>query len=373
VSLYLGRVSDLLSRRALNRATLERQLLLGRSRLSIPDVLSRVVGMQAQNPNPPYYGLWTRIEGFTAHQLATLVTKREVVRLSLMRSTIHLVTADDCLLLRPLLQAVHERGMLGAYGKQIDGLDPAQVNAAGRELVEAEPMTFAVLGERLGRQFPDRDAHALAMVVRALAPLVQVPPRGLWGSSGQAAHTTAESWLGRPLRTDATLDELFLRYLAGFGPASVRDVQTWSGLTRLGEVANRLRPKLRAFRDESGVELFDLPDAPRPGEQAAAPVRFVAEFENMLLSYADRTRIIAEEHRKKIFTVNGLVPGTFLLDGFAAGTWKVAATRKAASLTLRPFGKVTKKDAAALEREGARLLQFAAPGVPHETVFGQVW
>ncbi|GIH04125.1 hypothetical protein Rhe02_21920 [Rhizocola hellebori] len=364
---------DLLSTRALNRATLERQLLLSRAGLSIAQVLTRVVGMQAQNPNPPYYGLWARIEGFTADQLAAQVTARQVVRLSLMRGTIHLVTADDCLLLRPLLQPVHERGMLAAYGKQLDGLDPAQVNTAGRRLLEDQPMTFAVLGEALSRTFPGRDPHALAMVVRTLSPLVQVPPRGLWGFSGQAAHTTAESWLGRPLRTDAGLDELFLRYLAGFGPASVRDVQAWSGLTRLGEVATRLRPKLRVFRDEAGVELFDLPDSPRPGEQTGAAVRFVAEFENMLLSYADRTRIIAEEHRKKIFTVNGLVPGTFLLDGFAAGTWKVAATRKAASLTLRPFAKVTKKDAAALEREGARLLQFAAPGVPHDIAFGTPW
>ncbi len=366
-------MSDLLSRRALNRATLDRQLLLGRTDLSIAQVLTRVVGMQAQNPNPPYYGLWARIEGFTTGQLADLVTKREVVRLSLMRCTIHLVTADDCLLLRPLLQPVHQRAILTAYGKMIDGLDPVRVNAVGRQLLESEPMTFAVLGERLAEHFPERDGHALAMVVRSLSPLVQVPPRGLWGFSGQAAHTTAESWLGRPLRTGASLDELFLRYLAGFGPASVKDVQTWSGLTRLGEVATRLRPKLRTFRDEHGAELFDLPDAPRPGEQAAAPVRFVAEFENMLLSYADRTRIIAEEHRKKIFTVNGLVPGTFLLDGFAAGTWKVAATRKAASLTLRPFGKLTKKDTAALQREGAHLLQFAAPGLPHDIVFADPW
>ena len=151
-------MSDLLSRRALNRATLGRQLLLGRSDLTIAQVLTRVVGMQAQNPNPPYYGLWARIEGFTTDQLAALVTRREVVRLSLMRSTIHLVTADDCLLLRPLLQPVHERGMLTTYGKMIDGLDPARINMVGRELLESSPMTFAVLGERLAAHFPGRDA-----------------------------------------------------------------------------------------------------------------------------------------------------------------------------------------------------------------------
>ncbi len=366
-------MSDRLGPRALNRATLDRQLLLARSTLSIPQALHAVAGMQAQAPNPPYYGLWTRLERFTADQLSALVTAREVVRLSLMRCTIHLVTADDGLLLRPLLQPVHDRGLQASYAKQLAGLDLAKVTAVGRQLLERTPMTFAALGTELAQHFPGHDGHALAMTLRNLAPLVQVPPRGLWGASGQATHTTAESWLGRPQRRDATVDELVRRYLAAYGPASVRDVQVWSGLTKLGEVAARLRPALRVFRDDNGVELFDLPDSPRPAPEVAAPVRFLAEFDNMLLSYADRTRIITEENRKKIFTVNGLVPGTFLLDGFAAGTWKVAATRHAATLTLRPFGKLSKKDSSALQREGLALLAFAAPGVPHDVAFGEPW
>ncbi|HCT77363.1 MAG TPA: hypothetical protein DGG94_20575 [Micromonosporaceae bacterium] len=358
-------MGDLLSRRAINRATLDRQLLLRRSQLSISEVLERVVGMQAQAPNPPYYGLWTRLEDFTTDQLAALVNSREVVRIALMRSTIHLVTAGDCLMLRPLMQPVHERGLQTGYGKAIADIDPASLVVAGRELVEKQPMTFATLGAELAARWPGRDRHALAMAVRTWAPLVGVPPRGLWGSSGQAAHTTAESWLGRPLRTDATLDEMFIRYLAGFGPASVKDVQVWSGLTRLKEIADRLRPSLKVFSDENGVELFDLPTSPRPAPEVVAPVRFMAEFENMLLSYADRGRIISEEHRKRIFTPNGLIPGTFLVDGFVAGTWK----RAAATLTIAPFAKLSKKDTAALQAEGGRLLDFAAAGAAHEIVF----
>lgn len=364
-------MGDLLSRRAINRATLDRQLLLRRSRLSIGEVLERVVGMQAQAPNPPYYGLWTRLADFTTDQLAELVNRREVVRIALMRSTIHLVTADDCLMLRPLIQPVHERGLQTGYGKAIADIDPASLVAAGRELVEKQPMTFATLGAELAARWPGRDTHALAMAVRTWAPLVGVPPRGLWGSSGQAAHTTAESWLARPLRTDATLDEMFIRYLAGFGPASVKDVQVWSGLTRLKEVADRLRSSLKVFRDENGVELFDLPTSSFVDEDEQAPVRFMAEFENMLLSYADRSRIISEEHRKRIFTPNGLIPGTFLVDGFVAGTWKIASKKASATLNIAPFAKLSKKDTAAVQAEGARLLDFAAAGAAHEIVFLQ--
>ncbi len=361
--------ADVLTRRELNRATLERQLLLRRWGMPVSEALERVVGMQAQAPNPPYFGLWARLEGFHQDDLIKLVQQREAVRVSLMRGTIHLVTAADCLLLRPLVQGMHERGFASGYRKYCAGLDVAAVAAAGRELVEAEPMTFAALGELLEQRFPGRDRHMLGTVVRTWSALVQVPPRGLWGFSGPAAHTTAERWLGRPLRTDGTTAELILRYLAGFGPASVKDVQAWSGVTRLKEAMEQLRPRLRVFRDEQGVELFDLPDAPRPSGDVAAPARFVAEFENMLLSYADRTRIISEEHRRRIFTPNGLIPATFLVDGFVAGTWRLERAKDASVLQVAPFGKLSRADRAALRAEGARLLAFAAPETAHEVRF----
>jgi hypothetical protein len=354
-------VGDQLTVRALNRATLERQLLLRRGTMGVEAALTRLVGMQAQAQNPPYYGLWSRLERFTQADLSDLVVGRGVVRIALMRSTIHLVTADDALMLKPVLQPMLDRSIQG-YARQLAGVDRAELVAEGVSLVEAEPLTFKALGERLADKF-GADPHALAMGMRNWAGLVQVPPRGLWGVGGQAAHTTLEKWLGRPLRTKATVDELFLRYLAGFGPATVKDVQTWSGLVRLNEVAGRLKRKLRSF--DGGY--LDLPDAPRPGEDTPAPVRYLGDFENMLLSYADRTRILPEEHRKTLFSrPNGIVPGTFTVDGFVAGEWKIATTKKTAALTLLPYGKLSKKDRQALEKEGMALLDFAAPGLEQE-------
>ena len=360
-------MTDVLTPRELNRATLERQFLLRRTDIPVSDVLTRVVGMQAQAPNPPYYGLWARLSSFHPDDLIKLVTGREVVRLSLMRGTIHLVNADDALPLRAVLQKTHERRFLTAHAKRIEGLEVQAVLAAAVEILEAEPLTFSVLGKRLADRFPGFDEQTLSSLARMLAPLVQVPPRGLWGYSGQATHTTARAWLGRdaPTATETAAEDaaedMVLRYLAGFGPASVADAQVWSGLTRLKEVFERLRPRLRTFRDVNGVELFDLPDSPRPGGDLDAPARIVAEFENLLLSYADRSRIISEDHRKRIFTPNALIPGTFLINGVVAGTWKLTATKKTALLELTRFGKVSKRDLAALEAEGARLLAFAAP------------
>ncbi|HEU0077066.1 MAG TPA: winged helix DNA-binding domain-containing protein [Longimicrobiaceae bacterium] len=320
--------------------------------------------MQAQAPDPPYVGLWARLEGFRPEDLARLVEERAVVRIALMRSTIHLVTAGDCLALRPLLQPVIERGFRSTYGRRLEGVDTAELAGAARELVEERPRTFADLGAMLGERWPDRDPAALSAAARTLLPLVQVPPRGLWGRSGPAAHTTAEAWLGRPLDPAPSPDDMVLRYLAAFGPATVADAQTWSGLTRLRDAVERLRPGLRVFRDEQGRELFDLPDAPRPAPDTPAPARFMAEWDNVLLAHADRTRIMSEEHRRRIFTPNGIFPGTILVDGFAAGTWKMERSRGAATLRVEPFAPLAADDEAALAAEGERLLDFAAPDAP---------
>ena len=160
------------------------------------------------------------------------------------------------------------------------------------------------------------------------------------------------------------------RYLAAFGPASVRDVQTWSGLTGLREVADRLRPGLRTFLDENGTELLDLPDAPRPAPDTPAPARLVAEFDNLILSHADRSRVIDEQARARIFTPNGVFPGTVLVNGFVAGTWRIDRSAGAATLTVEPFGKMTVKDRDAVRAEAGRLLAFAAPGAAHDVRFG---
>jgi hypothetical protein len=370
-----------LGRRELNRALLGRQMLLRRVPLPaengpraerVIETVEHLAGLQAQAPFPPYYGLWSRLAGFRPGDLAELILSRRVVRIALMRGTIHLVSARDCLMLRPLVQPVLDRAMGTTYGRQLSGVDTGELAAAGRVLVEEKPRTFSELGTLLSAQWPDHPPAALAQGVRALVPLVQVPPRAVWGAAGQARHTSAQAWLRRPLDASPSLDGMVTRYLRAFGPATVADVQAWSGLTRLGEVMDRLRPRLRAFRDERGRELFDLPDAPRPGPGTPAPVRLVAEFDNLLLSHADRARVVSDAHRQRLYTRNGIFPGTVLLDGFVAGVWRLTRSRRAASLTVEPFGPVRSRDRDAIASAAERLLGFAAAGDSHEIQFAPI-
>jgi hypothetical protein len=378
--------AQLLSRRGVNRALLARQMLLDRTPLpaagpgraaQVARTIEHLAGLQAQAPFPPYYGLHSRLDGFRPDDLAAMITGRSVVRIALMRGTIHLVSARDCLPLRRLVQPVIERGMRGAYGKQLAGVDPAELAAAGRSLVEAEPMTFSQLGQALAARWPGHPPAALAQGVRAFVPLIQVPPRAVWGRAGRSLHTSAEHWLseGRaagpaypwPPASPAELAELVTRYLGAFGPATARDAQAWSGLTGLKAVLDELRPSLVTFRDEQGAELFDLPGAPRPGEDAPAPVRLVAEFDNLVLSHAERSRVISAEAARRLYTVNGVIPGSVLIDGFVAGMWRLARSRDQATVTIELFGPARERDALAAEAE--RALAFAAPGAAHQVRF----
>jgi Winged helix DNA-binding domain len=364
--------------RELNRATLERQMLLRRRSLSAVEAIEHLVGMQAQAPTPPYVGLWTRLKDFHPDDLACLILERRAVRIALMRNTVHLVSARDGLALRPLMQPVFDRTLYSTRANRahLEGIDIEALVAAGRTLLEEKPRTAKELGELLQEQWPERDPASLARGIRHLVPLVQVPPRGLWGKSGPAAHTTAEAWLGRPLGPAPSLEETILRYLGAFGPATVKDVQTWSGLSRLGDVIERLRPRLRIFRDESGKELFDVPDAPMPDPDTPAPPRFLPEFDNLILSHADRTRVIAEEYRKAIASKNGMVPATVLVDGFVRGTWKTERSRGKANLEIKPFEPLTKDDRDALAEEGERLIRFVAEpddAESYEIRFAEPW
>ncbi|MER5635609.1 winged helix DNA-binding domain-containing protein [Kitasatospora sp. NPDC002227] len=350
--------AKVLTRRELGRALLARQQLLERGGGGAEAMVAHLVGLQAQAaPEPPYLGLWSRLAGFRPEELSGLLTERRVVRVALQRGTIHLVTAEDCLSLRPLLQPVLDRALRGAYGKRLAGLDLAELAALGRELVEAEPLTFQELGQRLALTYPDRDPAALAQAVRAGLSLVQVPPRGLWGRSGPAAHTTAEHWLGRSGPAGGPA-ELVRRYLAAFGPASVADVQKWCGLTGVGRVVAVLAGELLEYRDEQGRVLYDLPAAPRPGADTPAPARLLAPFDNLLLSHADRSRVLPEEHRRRVMTVNGLVLGTLLLDGAVDGVWRSAP----GTVTVCPFRRLTAAERAEVEAEGARLAEFLGAG-----------
>lgn len=352
--------STLLGRRALNRALLERQLLLRRVRRPAAEVVEHLVGMQAQEPRDPYVGLWTRLEDFDPGELGGLVTDRQVVRSPLMRTTIHLVSARDCLTLAPLLHPVRERNFWtgSPFGRQVKGVDVDAVLAAGRALLDEQPRTNAQLRAFMAERWPDWDPTSLAYAVHHLVPVVQIPPRGVWGQKGLPTWATTERWLGRPVEQAPSIDRVVLRYLAAFGPASTMDVQAWSGLTRLREVTDRLRPSLRSFRNEAGKELFDLPDAPRPDPGTPAPVRFLPQFDNVGLSHADRSHISGDAAR---WPADDLHWSAILVDGFGAGAWRLARDGRAATLTVRLFDRLPAQDEAEVAEEGERLLAFLAP------------
>ncbi|WP_237330301.1 winged helix DNA-binding domain-containing protein [Streptomyces sp. BA2] len=353
------RPAPVLGTRALNRATVDRQLLLRRSAdLSVEGAVAHLLGLQAQNVKPPYYALAARLEGFDPEALSGLLAARDLVRIVTMRSTIHLHTGDDALTLRPLVQAARDRE-LHAFRKGLTGVDLTELASLARAAVEEEPRTMKQLREILLPRWPDADPQSLAVAARCSLPLVQVTPRGLWRRSGQVALTTVEHWLGRPSEPVPAPDATVLRYLAAFGPASVKDMQTWAGLTRLREAFERLRPQLRTFRDEDGVELFDLPDAPRPDADTPAPARFLPEFDNLLLSHADRGRVVPAEYKGRSWKGN-FAYSVFLVDGFLAGVWRVeegaGETKDSAVLTIEPFGTLTKAQRHELTEEADRLL-----------------
>jgi hypothetical protein len=357
--------ADLLTTRALNRALLERQLLLRRVPAGAEDTIERLVGMQAQVPTDPYVGLWSRLEGFRPAELEELVRQRKAVRGPLMRTTLHLTTARDFLALRPVIQPVLERGFMtgSPFGRRLADMEVDEVLEYGRRLVEERPRTTAELGKLLHERWPDRDAASLSYAVRYLVPVIQVPPRGLWETSSQAAWTTVESWLGRPLSADPSPETVVLRYLAAFGPASVMDVQAWSWLTRLGSVVEGLRPRLRTFRNEAGKELFDLPDAPRPDPETPAPVRYLPQFDNLVLSHADRSRVVRDDHRRRLLSDANQTFGSVLVDGFVAATWRLSRAKGSAStLQVTPLEPLAKAAATSVAAEGVRLLTLLAPG-----------
>jgi hypothetical protein len=363
--------AEVLGRRALNRALLERQGLLRRQDVPAIDMIEHLVGMQAQEPDDPYIGLWTRLGGFRAEELSGLISDRQAVRASLMRATIHLVSADDCLRLRPVVQPVLERDVYpnSTYGRErLAGLDMMALLEAGRELLDDKPRTNTELRSLLGARWPERDPAALAYAVRGLLPVVHIPPRGIWGESGPVALSTVETWIGRGVESDREPDEMVLRYLRAFGPATVSDVRTWSKLTGLRTVVELLRPRLRTFRDEHGRELFDVPDAPLPDPDPPAPPRFLPRFDNALLSHADRGRIIGDEYRKRIIASGGMGSvGTVLVDGLVRGTWKTERTRKKATLLIEPFEVLPKKYRDAVAVEGERLVRFITESEDAET------
>lgn len=360
---------EVLSRRALNRATLARQLLLERSPTSARDAVELLVGLQAQAALPPYYGLWSRLKAFDPHELGGLLTEREVVRLTLMRGTIHLVTVRDAVVLRPLVQQIVERMHNGAFGRRMGGADVGRLAARARELLADGPLMGRELGRKLVAEGIGDDAEAIGNAARVYTPLVQVTPRGVWGKSGQAKYATLESWTGREVERSPSIDDVVLRYLAAFGPASVMDAQSWSGLTKLTEPFERLRPRLLTFRDEDGKELFDVPDAPRPDPDVPAPVRFLGEYDNVLLGHADRRRFIPAGFPWQAMLAEGRFVSSLLVDGTLRATWRLERDgKRSATLVIRPSGELTGKELRAVAGEAERLVEFAAADASRRNV-----
>jgi hypothetical protein len=356
-------VTDPLTDRALNRATLARQLLLERSPLEPVAAVEHLVGLQAQNPLDPYLALWSRLDGFDPHAIGRALEARELVRIVVMRGTIHLVSAADAVFLRPLMQPVLDAEIArhSEFSPLLAGLDLAPVMAYAHPLLAETPMAGTALRAALAERFPDLPAAALAYACRCVLPLVQVPPRGVWGSTLQVTSTPLDAWLGHPLQADASIDDAVLRYLGAFGPATVADVAAWSRLTGCKEVVERLRPRLRAFIGATGRELLDLPDAPRPDPDIPAPVRFLPEYDNVLLSHADRSRF-APPGGQGFDRAFGASKGTVLVDGTVRGIWRVEQDKASGRTTsVVEHLPLPKRAVAAVEAEGRRALRFWRP------------
>jgi hypothetical protein len=345
----------------LNRATLARQLLLEREPLPAAEAVQRLAGMQAQEPKHPFLGLWTRLQDFAAADLRGALLGRDVVRATLMRSTLHLMTAADYLALRMSMQPARSVA-LRVLGARSQGLDLDAVLPAARGHLEGTPLPFDRIRALLAEQFPGVNDRALGYAVRTLLPLVMVPSEDdRWGYPRVAEFTLAEEWLGSVPAADGDREALVRRYLGAFGPASAADVQSWSGLGGFKTVLKGMRDSLEVFADERGRELFDLPEAPRPDAGTPVPPRFLPEFDNLVLAHDDRSRLIADEHRPLVTTKNLRVRATFLVDGVVAGTWTIEAKRRLATLALAPFAPLRKRDAKALTEEGEALVRFAEP------------
>jgi hypothetical protein len=356
----LRRMAAVLTRRDLNRATLARQQLLARGPRDALGTVTHLTGLQGQAPNPPYTGLWSRVEGFAGEDLSRLIEARDVVRMTLMRGTVHVTATADARWLRPLTEVQFRATVATAYAAHLAGVDLGELAARVRELVEETPRTPAELAADLAGRWPGRASQAFTNAASAWVPLVQVPPRGLWRRGGLPRLTTFERWTGTSPAGEADPARLVRRYLAAFGPATVKDVQKWAGVTGLAPVVKALRPELAGFTDEQGTELVDLPDAPRPGADVAAPVRFLPEFDNVLLAYARYDRVMDPAHKAVLFTRNGRILGTVLVDGFVAAHWRTDTAKRTTTLTVSPLVPLDARARRAVTAEGERLLGLLA-------------
>ena len=353
---------QVVSARQLNRTVLQRQFLLERVTMPALDVVEHLVGMQAQEPQDPHLGLWSRIERFDPAELSTAIEQRAAARIVAMRGTVHLFTAADAAAMRPLAQPVLDRELnVKMYREALDGVDLAPIVAAGRDILAAGPCSTKQLRAELATCFPDIDANVLPHVCRNHLALVQVPPRGLWRRGGQVTYSPVEEWLGRePKAPD--VEEVVRRYLAAFGPATNADITTWSGLQAMREITDRMRPTLRTYRDERGRELFDLPDAELADPDLRAPVRVLPEYDNVLLSHHDRDRFFPPaEARRRLGGEARTISGTILHDGVVVATWRIDRTEHEPVIVVDHAVTLTASARRAIDGEAGRALAFLEP------------
>ncbi|BCJ69982.1 winged helix DNA-binding domain-containing protein [Polymorphospora rubra] len=346
-----------LDTRALNRATLARQLLLDRAALPAHNAVAHLCGLQAQEPQEPFVGLWSRLRAFEPAALSDLLTGRHVVRIHLMRRTVHLVTAQDALAWRARHATMLRRQVLGVYRGELDGIDLDELAAAGRAvLADGEPRSMAEVVRVLAGRWPTPGHRALGeMVIAALVPVAQMPPRGLWRAKAGVRNVLLSSWLGREIDPpapdgDPVGEALVRRYLAAFGPATAGDLRAWCGLAGLPAAVAAIREELVTFRDERGRKLLDLPDAPRPDPDTPAPVRFLPAFDNAILGYQDRGRIIDDVHRGLSVAGERVV----LVDGRVSATWTVEAD----TVVVTPLRRLSRADRTAVAEQGRELASF---------------
>ncbi|GAA2208364.1 winged helix DNA-binding domain-containing protein [Nonomuraea monospora] len=355
-----------LTTRALNRATLARQLLLDRAPVPARDAVAHLCGLQAQEPQEPFAGLWSRVRAFDPAGLSSLLTGRDVVRTHLMRRTVHLLTAEDTLAWRARHDAMLRQRVLGTYRGELAGVDLDALAAAGRAVMtDGVPRSMSELARAVIERFPQTGPlpgpRPLGeLLVAALIPMAQLPPRGLWQAKAGVRNLPLSAWLGRepdPLPADGSDpvgQELVRRYLAAFGPAAAADLRAWSGLAGLPAAVAAVRDELVSFRDERGRVLLDLPGAPRPDPDTPAPVRFLPAFDNAILGYHDRGRIIDDAHRG--LSVAGA--RVVLVDGRVAATWTV----EGGVVTVVPLRPLSRDDREAVGEEGRALASFLSDG-----------
>ncbi len=344
--------------REINRATLARQLLLERSALPVAGAVERLVGLQAQLARAPFIGLWARLETVQRAVMAEQIASHALIKATMMRATLHLVSAADYAWLRATLEPALAAARDSIVKRRGGDFEIGAALAAVRPFIAEQPRCFAEITALFEALMPDVDVGSLRYTVRTTLPLVQVPDESAWSYPGKPKFALAESLLGGSVEAVPDFRELVWRYLAAFGPATISDLQTWSSLGKLKGDMAKLKPDLQVYRDEQGHELLDLPDVELPPEDVPAPARFLPEFDNLLLSHKDRRRVVADEYRKQVYLPGLRVAATILVDGFVRGAWMVEKKRGIATLSITPFAPLAARDRKAISDEGERLIRF---------------